>query len=729
MSYKTIKKYNTMKKTTLILLALFAWVWQTNAQYFSEGFEGGTFPPTGWTLTQTNANQTWISYTDDAQEGTTSASCEYDSSLGAQDELLLSPVIDLTSASGQINLSFWFNMSYYWSVDPNDNYDLKVQATTDGGATFTDLWSEADYGTFTNWTWTNAMIDLSAYAGTNNLQIGFRYVGTDGAQAIIDNISIIDAAPEATFTANPDCANGQFSVDVNVTDFHGATSVTVSDDQGSTSQQLSAPGTVSFGPYASGTTVHYMVVNDQNNATFSQDFSYFCPATNDDCASAAALTLEQDAITTYTPVDNSTATFSGVPAPSCGSYNASGLTGDLWYAVTIPTGAQGVTFDVANVSGLTSVAGALYSGDCSNLVEVGCTEFSSGWPWTLTGLTQGDTYYLRVWDYNNDQTGSFDLGGFYTQYVNPEFTLTVSSPDCTNNVYSVDVEVTNLGGSSSVTIADDQGSTSQQLSAPGTVTFGTYPVGTNVTFTVTSDDNNTFTATNNIQYYCPPANDDCTSATVLGVDPTTCSTPIVGTNVGASDSGIPFPSCSSAYAYGTGGDVWFSVTVPASGSVSIETSQVSGSSVGDTVMAAYSGDCSNLVEIGCDDDGGPGLFSKIELTGQTAGEVLYIRVYEYGNNSFGEFNICAWDPDASSVEDNQIAGFKFYPNPVNHTLNLSAQNNIENVNIFNVTGQQVISVKPEATQTQIDMSKLQNGIYFVKAQINGEMTAFKVVKK
>jgi len=497
-SYKTIKKYNTMKRTTLILLALFAWVWQTNAQYLTEGFEGGTFPPTGWTLNQTNTNKTWVSYTGDVQEGTTAASCEYDDSLGAQDELLLSPVIDLTSASGPINLSFWFYMSYYWSVDPYDNYDLKVQATTDGGATFTDLWSEADYGTFTNWTWYNAMVDLSAYAGTNNLQIGFRYVGTDGAQAIIDNISIVDTTPEATFTANPDCANGQFSVDVNVTDFHGATSVTVSDDQGSTSQQLSAPGTVSFGPYASGTTVHYTVVNDQNNVTLSQDLGYSCPPENDACADA-------------TPIETL--------------------------------------------------------------------------PYNITEDATSDT--------NND--GFIDV--------------------CASN----------------------------------------------------------------------------------------------GMNDG----------------------VWFTFTPSNAGTVDI-TATPNG---WDNELQVYSGaDCGNLSCEGHIDDGLAGDAESLSIS-VTAGTKYWINTGYWSGSTDGAegpFDLSVTSTDVtlvSSVEDNQIAGFKFYPNPVNHTLNLSAQNNIENVNIFNVTGQQVISVKPEATQTQIDMSKLQNGIYFVKAQINGEMTAFKVVKK
>ena len=39
------------------------------------------------------------------------------------------------------------------------------------------------------------------------------------------------------------------------------------------------------------------------------------------------------------------------------------------------------------------------------------------------------------------------------------------------------------------------------------------------------------------------------------------------------------------------------------------------------------------------------MFPRIELTGRTPGEVLYVRVFEYFNNATGPFNICVSDPD------------------------------------------------------------------------------------
>jgi len=60
---------------------------------------------------------------------------------------------------------------------------------------------------------------------------------------------------------------------------------------------------------------------------------------------------------------------------------------------------------------------------------------------------------------------------------------------------------------------------------------------------------------------------------------------------------------------------------------------------------------------------------------------------------------------------------------------MSANDNISMISIINIAGQEVLRLQPNAAEIQVDMSRLQNGIYFVKAQVNGEFTAFKVIKK
>lgn len=183
-----------MKKITFLLLTILltSVSWRASAQYFTEGFEG-TFPGTGWTHNQLNTAETWFYSTMSFHSGAQSLQCDYDAALGAQDEVMLSPVINLTSATNP-RLKFWFLMSYYWGVDPNDNYDISVEATTDGGTTTTVLWTESAQGVFLNWTWYQVEVNLAAYAGNANFQLLLRYEGADGAQGNFDDI-LVEESP------------------------------------------------------------------------------------------------------------------------------------------------------------------------------------------------------------------------------------------------------------------------------------------------------------------------------------------------------------------------------------------------------------------------------------------------------------------------------------------------------------------------------------------------------
>jgi hypothetical protein len=166
---------------------------------FSENFEEAVFPPIGWTTINTHptANSNWHRATD-AVAGNSFAEVLYEDDV-LMNEWLISPSIDLTNAT-EITLGFSFFTSYYWLVNPYDGADLFVKISTDGGDSWSTLWTEEDYGTFTSYVWYQVTLPLEAYAGESNVKIAFQFLGDDGAQSRFDDIFISAAAAPATYT-------------------------------------------------------------------------------------------------------------------------------------------------------------------------------------------------------------------------------------------------------------------------------------------------------------------------------------------------------------------------------------------------------------------------------------------------------------------------------------------------------------------------------------------------
>lgn len=159
--------------------------------------------------------------------------------------------------------------------------------------------------------------------------------------------------------------------------------------------------------------------------------------------------------------------------------------------------------------------------------------------------------------------------------------------------------------------------------------------------------------------FAQPGNDNPCGAEVL--TPNTSCVNSTWSNVAATaTAGVTAPGCAS---YG-GGDVWFQLIVPAGGVVTLTTSTVAGSAFTDSGIAFYTGaSCSALTgPVGCNDDiGFPNYMSTLTYTG-TAGATLWVRVWEYGNNAFGAFNICATSPPPPATNDNPCQFISLTPN-------------------------------------------------------------------
>ena len=511
------------------------------------------------------------------------------------------------------------------------------------------------------------------------------------------------------------------------------------------------------------------------NTTVLTATTYYVVATNGACESARL------SITTSSfcpPEVCLNATYGQYPAVTFvpNSANCDGFTSQ-----TITTGGWAGEYSMVNVvSGQTYIFTSSISSDVITIgTNDGATAFTSGvgavtWVATISGDVRFYTHLTGCGSSTNSRTRSVTCGIIspdLPDYVNLQYPSTLSfaqggsdtvygqvyeggltdvAPNITGQAPGITawVGISPLGSNTNpntwtnwVVATWNSGHVSNndeyQATIGATLTPGTYYYATRFRLNsgayvyggIDSSDNGNFwdgtTYNSGVLTVIPPpapANDDCTAAIALTSGGLFGDYPSTGTNVGATNSNPPAPGCAAF----TGADVWYSVTIPASGSLTIETGA---GTLTDTGMAVYSGSCTTgLTLVGCNDDSAGNGYSLITLSGRTAGEVLYVNVWEYSGGSGGTFQVSAYDASLGSISfDN--ANFSYYPNPVKNILNLSYTQNISSVVVFNLLGQEVVSRAVNANHSQIDMSHLPTGTYMVKVTADNQVKTIKVIKE
>jgi gliding motility-associated-like protein len=410
------------------------------------------------------------------------------------------------------------------------------------------------------------------------------------------------------------------------------------------------------------------------------------PPVNDDPCAPIALTVGSTC--NYQTFTNAAATASpGVPAPGCASYSG----GDVWFTVVVPAGGS-LIFDT-QTGFMTDGGMAIYSGNCNNLVLIECDDDDSpngAMPMiTRSGLTPGSTIWIRMWEYGNNGNGTFGIcvttpppppandncTSAVSLTVNPTAVCTVTAtgttvggttstapaPTCSATGVNDDVwySFVATGPIHSVSLTNVTGTSTDMAMAlyggncaapvylncadPNTMVVNGLTAGQTYfvrvwTATATAGLSANFTICVSVPPP-PPANDEpCNAITLTVAENGTCNYQAFTNGSATATTGAPAPGCASY----SGGDVWFKVVVPCSGSIILDSQT---GVVTDGGMAIYSGTCTGLTLIQCDDDGSAnGLMPRISRTGLVPGSTLWIRFWEFGNDNNGTFSICAQVP-------------------------------------------------------------------------------------
>jgi hypothetical protein len=82
------------------------------------------------------------------------------------------------------------------------------------------------------------------------------------------------------------------------------------------------------------------------------------------------------------------------------------------------------------------------------------------------------------------------------------------------------------------------------------------------------------------------------------------------------------------------------------------------------------------------------------------------------------------------INDANAVSFRMYPNPVENTLNIENLINADQIAIYNVVGERVISIDNIPTQTlSIETNNLTEGMYLISVSSNGNVETTKFIKK
>lgn len=222
-------------------------------------------------------------------------------------------------------------------------------------------------------------------------------------------------------------------------------------------------------------------------------------------------------------------------------------------------------------------------------------------------------------------------------------------------------------------------------------------------------------------------NDNCANPVALTLGGDFASSAIIASNNGATTDGTPMACQTNAV-----NNVWYSVVVPASGSITIETRGAAGSTFTDSVMNVFSGSCGSLTDVSCDDDSGDGNFSKVTLTGQTPGSTLLVSIWRYssGSGTNGQFQISAYDASvlATNETSNIKNNIKVYPNPFTDVLNISDIAGVKTVLVTDISGRLVKTITNPSSA--LYLGELKSGMYLVTLEMkNGANQTVKVIKK
>ena len=394
------------------------------------------------------------------------------------------------------------------------------------------------------------------------------------------------------------------------------------------------------------------------------------PPANDDCLQATVVQpntgLDCDLLYTGSTLG---ATQSSV---SCEGYN----THDMWYQFTAASDAHVIELTATtNLLGNGSLGLEAYSGSgCTDLNQIACLEYAANSPFTLSGLTTGATYFLRVFSRQHDAheftlcirtlpppPPNIDCINAETVVPSPDLNCSQAASGSTAGLkdpilieclfgtslwYQFTatsaahfIEIQNIAykyGSSTLGLELYRGDCAvlQQLNCSGSISYilaADLTVGTTYYIRVVGAENSASFFDLCVLTIPAPANEECPDAIALPVWPGACGSPVTGSIL----STLPTNALSDCNFIA---DVWYSFEAT-SPSYFITIDHIRSSAYPSVeAFELFSGPCNQLTSLGCFPTAYPTLYENF-----VPGTTYYLRV----GSSYSPaalFDICISSP-------------------------------------------------------------------------------------
>ncbi len=151
---------------------------------------------------------------------------------------------------------------------------------------------------------------------------------------------------------------------------------------------------------------------------------------------------------------------------------------------------------------------------------------------------------------------------------------------------------------------------------------------------------------------------------------------------------------------------------------------------GDTQMAIFTGDCGDLTQVACNEDGPQSTSSEFPagITLLTEPGVTYSVMVDGYEGAQGEFCMQMTMTSAMSVEDQSAFEFNAYPNPTTGLVVVESGLQLNQVNLMNVLGQTVKQWSLNgAERFEFDASDVEAGVYLLQVRSGEKFSTLKLI--